>query len=121
MVERWGAALHWNAVVAWNQAVAAAEAEAAARRSPAVRAAARPRSSETGTTSWDRIAQCESGGDWAINTGNGYFGGLQFTTQTWLGAGGGAYAPRADLATREEQIAVASGLSLSNWPVCGSR
>jgi LysM repeat protein len=73
------------------------------------------------TSSWDRIAQCESGGNWSINTGNGYYGGLQFTQQTWASAGGLAYAPRADLATRDQQIAVASKLSLGNWPVCGSR
>jgi LysM repeat protein len=72
-------------------------------------------------TSWDRIAACESGGNWAINTGNGYYGGLQFTQATWAGAGGLAYAPRADLATPAQQIAIASKLSLSNWPVCGSR
>lgn len=66
-------------------------------------------------TNWDAIAQCESGGNWSINTGNGYYGGLQFLTSTWLGAGGGKYAPRADLATREQQIAIASTLSLSNW------
>jgi LysM repeat protein len=75
----------------------------------------------TGNTSWDRIAACESGGNWAINTGNGYYGGLQFTQATWAGAGGLAYAPRADLATRDQQIAIASKLSLSSWPVCGSR
>ena len=57
---------------------------------------------------WDRIAQCESGGNWAINTGNGYYGGLQFDSQTWLGNGGGAFAPRADLASRTQQIAVAN-------------
>lgn len=68
---------------------------------------------------WDRIAACESGGNWAINTGNGYYGGLQFAQPTWVGAGGLAYAPRADLATPEQQIAVASKLALSNWPVCG--
>jgi LysM repeat protein len=73
----------------------------------------------TGSTVWDRIAACESGGNWAINTGNGYYGGLQFTQQTWAGAGGLQYAPRADLATRDQQIAIASKLSLSNWPVCG--
>jgi len=72
-------------------------------------------------TSWDAIAACESGGNWAINTGNGYYGGLQFTQATWAGAGGLAYAPRADLATPAQQIAVASNLSLSNWPVCGAR
>ncbi len=70
---------------------------------------------------WDRVAACESGGNWATNTGNGFYGGLQFTSSTWLGNGGGRYASRADLATREQQIAIASGLALSNWPVCGSR
>jgi LysM repeat protein len=73
----------------------------------------------TGSTVWDHIAACESGGNWAINTGNGYYGGLQFTQATWAGAGGLQYAPRADLASRDQQIAVASKLSLSNWPVCG--
>lgn len=57
---------------------------------------------------WDRIAQCESSGNWSINTGNGYYGGLQFNTQSWLANGGGQYAPRADLASREQQIAVAN-------------
>lgn len=57
---------------------------------------------------WDRIAQCESTGRWNINTGNGYYGGLQFDIPTWLGAGGGAYAPRADLATKAQQIAIAN-------------
>ena len=75
--------------------------------------------SYTSGTNWDAIARCESGGNWAINTGNGYYGGLQFTQATWAGAGGLAYAPRADLATPEQQIAVASNLSLGNWPVCG--
>ena len=42
---------------------------------------------------WDKIAQCESTGNWSINSGNGYYGGLQFDIQTWLGSGGGAYAP----------------------------
>ena len=78
-----------------------------------------PAPAVSGGSLWDRIAACESGGNWAINTGNGYYGGLQFTQQTWAGAGGLAYAPRADLATREQQIAIASKLALSNWPVCG--
>lgn len=82
-------------------------------------AAAAPVTNYSSGTSWDKIAACESGGNWAINTGNGYYGGLQFTQQTWAGAGGLAYAPRADLATPEQQIAIASKLSLSNWPVCG--
>jgi len=58
-------------------------------------------------TTWDSVAQCESSGNWAINTGNGYYGGLQFTESTWNAYGGQQYASRADLATREEQIAVA--------------
>jgi len=58
-------------------------------------------------STWDSVAQCESSGNWAINTGNGYYGGLQFTESTWDAYGGQQYASRADLATREEQIAVA--------------
>ncbi|HVL84578.1 MAG TPA: transglycosylase family protein, partial [Pseudonocardia sp.] len=56
---------------------------------------------------WDRLAQCESSGDWATDTGNGYFGGLQFDAATWGDHGGTGFAPRADLATREQQIEVA--------------
>ncbi|WP_346959523.1 ubiquitin-like domain-containing protein [uncultured Arthrobacter sp.] len=57
---------------------------------------------------WDKIAQCESGGNWSINSGNGYYGGLQFDIQTWLGSGGGAYAPNASQASKAQQIAVAN-------------
>ena len=57
---------------------------------------------------WDRIAQCESGGRWNINTGNGYYGGLQFATASWLANGGDDFASRADLASRAEQITVAN-------------
>jgi uncharacterized protein YabE (DUF348 family) len=68
---------------------------------------------------WDRIAQCESGGNWAINTGNGYYGGLQFSGPTWLANGGGAYAPTANLATKAQQIEIANRLyaknGLSDW------
>ncbi|HEX8095274.1 transglycosylase family protein [Jatrophihabitans sp.] len=74
---------------------------------------------------WDAVAACESGGNWHINTGNGFYGGLQFDSGTWLSNGGGAYAPRADLATREQQIAIATRLynarGASPWPVCGQR
>lgn len=94
------------------------EQPATMQQSPAP--ALTPKVSYSGSDVWSRIAQCESGGNWAINTGNGYYGGLQFTQQTWVGAGGTQYAPRADLATPEQQIAIASKLSLSNWPVCGS-
>ena len=72
---------------------------------------------------WDRVASCESGGNWAINTGNGYQGGLQFSPSTWSGHGGGDYAPAAHLATKEEQIAVAERVLASQgkgaWPSCG--
>ncbi|WP_309817682.1 ubiquitin-like domain-containing protein [Pseudarthrobacter sulfonivorans] len=57
---------------------------------------------------WDKIAQCESGGNWSINSGNGYYGGLQFDVQTWIGSGGGAYAPNASLATKAQQIDIAN-------------
>ncbi len=67
---------------------------------------------------WDVVAQCESGGNWSTNTGNGYFGGLQFDIGTWLAFGGGRYASRADLATREQQIAVASRVTYDAWPNC---
>ena len=58
-------------------------------------------------STWDAVAGCESGNNWSINTGNGYYGGLQFSQSTWAAYGGLDYAPRADLATREQQIAVA--------------
>ncbi|MEU7067780.1 transglycosylase family protein [Streptomyces sp. NPDC053429] len=60
---------------------------------------------------WDAIAQCESGGNWHANTGNGHYGGLQFTPSSWKAAGGHRYAPRADLATKREQITTAKRLA----------
>jgi uncharacterized protein YabE (DUF348 family) len=57
---------------------------------------------------WDKIAQCESGGNWSINSGNGYYGGLQFDIQTWIGAGGGSYAPNASQASKAQQIDIAN-------------
>ncbi|MGW7609209.1 transglycosylase family protein [Streptomyces sp. NPDC054766] len=74
---------------------------------------------------WDRIAQCESGGNWHINTGNGYYGGLQFSAGTWRAYGGTAYAPTADQASRSAQIAVASRVQSAQgwgaWPTCSAR
>jgi hypothetical protein len=74
---------------------------------------------------WDRVAACESGGNWHINTGNGFYGGLQFTLQTWRGFGGASYAPRADLATRSQQIDIAQRVLARQgpgaWPVCSVR
>lgn len=72
----------------------------------------------TGTSHWDAIAACETGGDWSANTGNGYSGGLQFDQSTWEAYGGLAYAPAAWMAAREQQIAVAEGMPASSWPNC---
>lgn len=74
---------------------------------------------------WDRIANCESHNNWSINTGNGFYGGVQFDLGTWAANGGLRYAPRADLATREEQIAIAEVTQARQgwgaWPVCSGR
>ena len=78
-----------------------------------------------GGTVWDQLAQCESGGNWAINTGNGYYGGLQFNYGTWLNYGGGEFAEYAHLATREQQIIVAERLHAARgfapWPACSAK
>jgi hypothetical protein len=74
---------------------------------------------------WDQLARCESGGNWAINTGNGYYGGLQFSPSTWSAYGGGAYASTANLASREQQIAIAEKVQAAQgwgaWPSCSSQ
>src|SRR5436309_12877986 len=73
-------------------------------------------------TQWDNVAKCESGGNWHINTGNGYYGGLQFAQHTWLSFGGTHFAPRADLATKAQQITTAEHVLARQgwgaWPVC---
>ncbi|MEU6969122.1 transglycosylase family protein [Kitasatospora aureofaciens] len=73
-------------------------------------------------SAWDSVAQCESGGDWGINTGNGFYGGLQFTSSTWKAYGGTAYAAQANQASRAQQISVAEKVLASQgpgaWPVC---
>ncbi|BBY57745.1 transglycosylase family protein [Mycolicibacterium sarraceniae] len=72
---------------------------------------------------WDQVARCESGGNWGINTGNGYQGGLQFSPGTWSAHGGGQYAPAANMATKDQQIAIAEDVLATQgrgaWPVCG--
>lgn len=74
---------------------------------------------------WEKVAGCESSSNWQINTGNGYFGGLQFTQSTWEAHGGREFAPRADLASKDQQIAVAErvlkGQGPGAWPACGPR
>ncbi len=71
---------------------------------------------------WEKIAACESGGNWSINTGNGYYGGVQFSESTWLGYGGGSYASTASQASESQQIAIANRVLAAQgwgaWPVC---
>lgn len=90
---------------------------------PAATGAAAP--AVAGGSVWDSLAQCESTGNWNINTGNGYSGGLQFSPSTWLAYGGGAYAPEAWMATREQQIDIASrvqaGQGWGAWPACTAK
>ncbi|MFI7341951.1 transglycosylase family protein [Streptomyces sp. NPDC050085] len=75
------------------------------------------------TSEWDQVASCESGGNWSINTGNGYYGGLQFSASTWAAYGGTAYASTANQASKAQQIAVAEKVLASQgkgaWPSCG--
>ncbi len=110
-VQRWQA---WHA-----QDPAAAEAFLAA---PGAEAAPAPEP-EQGV--WDQIAACESGGNWATNTGNGYYGGLQMLGSTWRNYGGGNFAERADLASRAQQIVVAerilADVGYGAWPACTRR
>ena len=74
------------------------------------------------SVNWDAVAACESGGNWAINTGNGYYGGLQFSPATWR-SNGGSGMPH--LASREEQIRIAENVlrtqGIGAWPTCGGR
>ncbi len=73
-----------------------------------------------GSTVWDALAQCESGGNWAANTGNGYYGGLQFSLSTWLAYGGGEFSYWPYLASREQQIIIGervlAGQGWGAWP-----
>lgn len=83
-----------------------------------------PSASAATDSDWDRLAQCESGGNWHINTGNGYYGGLQFSAGTWNAFGGNEFAATADQASREEQIYVAEKVLASQgwgaWPACSA-
>jgi hypothetical protein len=86
---------------------------------------AAPAANAAPDTAWDKLAQCESGGRWNINTGNGYHGGLQFSPRTWSGFGGKEFAPVAHQATREEQIVVAERVLAKQgwnaWPACSRK
>ena len=103
-------------------ATAAPTGATAAPAAPAQASSPAPASS--GGVNWSAIAACESGGNWAASTGNGFYGGLQFTEQTWLGYGGGQYASSANQASEAQQIAVAqrvlAGQGIGAWPVCGA-
>ena len=84
-----------------------------------------PQATAAPDSDWDKLAQCESGGNWSINTGNGYYGGLQFNYGTWQAYGGGEFAPTADQATREQQIIIAERTLADQgwgaWPACSAR
>lgn len=101
------------------------KALAGAATAAALTGIAAPQATAAPDSDWDKLAQCESGGNWAINTGNGYYGGLQFSYGTWLAYGGGEFAPTANLATREQQIIIAertlAGQGWGAWPACSAR
>ena len=121
----------WHPHKAWLQRAAAAaagpvlvpSAPSSSQSPSSLPVAASSYPATSGGVNWSAIAACESGGNWGTNTGNGYYGGLQFSEGTWLANGGGQYASRADLASREQQIAIANKLyaarGSSPWPVCG--
>ena len=102
----------------------ATPAASSAPADPAPAPAPAPAAGSAGGVNWSAIAACESGGNWSADTGNGFYGGLQFTEGTWLGYGGGQYASSANLASPAEQIAVAervlAGQGIGAWPVCGA-
>ena len=103
-----------------RRAVATAALAGAAIAVPVVMAS----TASADSVNWTAIANCESGGDWSIDTGNGFYGGLQFSESTWLAYGGGDYAQYANEATESQQIAVAekvlAGQGIGAWPVCGA-
>jgi resuscitation-promoting factor RpfA len=84
-----------------------------------------PPASATADSTWDRLAECESSGNWSINTGNGYYGGLQFSPTTWLAFGGGEFARYANDATRTQQIQIAERVldvqGWGAWPACSRK
>ncbi|MCO8273621.1 LysM peptidoglycan-binding domain-containing protein [Actinoplanes sp. TRM 88003] len=86
---------------------------------------AAPATAARADVNWDAVAHCESRGNWSINTGNGYYGGLQFSRSTWRAYGGSRFAATADQATRAEQIQIAErvldGQGIGAWPTCGRK
>jgi hypothetical protein len=119
----------WMARAAHATAPARAPARAAAvsvpqADPPATAPVSTAAPASSGGANWSAIAACESGGNWSASTGNGFYGGLQFSEQTWLAYGGGQYASSANQATEAQQIAVAQrvlgGQGIGAWPVCGA-
>ena len=121
-VPSWMARAAMAAISAGSAPAASASAAQAGPAAPQQATSAAPASS--GGVNWAAIAACESGGNWSANTGNGFYGGLQFTQQTWLANGGGQYAASANLASPAQQIAVAQRVlatqGIGAWPVCGA-
>ncbi|MGA5408776.1 transglycosylase family protein [Streptomyces lavendulocolor] len=129
-IRLWPGALPAVLLLAWGTtAAAAAPAPSGAHPPPpAPGPRAQPASAADCTRDqwpWGCVADCESGGRWNLNTGNGYYGGLQFKQSTWETYGGLARARRADLATRAQQIAVAEEVlrwhGWKAWPTCSKR
>jgi hypothetical protein len=119
----------WHPHRAWLVRAAAAASDpapapAASAQSPASPPAATSYPASSGGVNWAAIAACESGGNWSTSTGNGFYGGLQFSEGTWLAYGGGQYAQTAAGASQSQQIAVAervlAGQGIGAWPVCGA-
>ncbi|MEV6210416.1 transglycosylase family protein [Kitasatospora sp. NPDC051914] len=108
-----------------NRVRVAVVAGAAVAALPVAGLVSAPSASAASASTWDAVARCESGGNWSINTGNGFYGGLQFTASTWRAYGGTAYAPQANRASRAQQIAVAEKVLASQgpgaWPVCSKK
>ncbi|MFD9126842.1 transglycosylase family protein [Kitasatospora sp. NPDC059571] len=108
-----------------NRVRVAVVAGAAVAALPVAGLVSAPSASAASASTWDAVARCESGGNWSINTGNGFYGGLQFTAGTWRAYGGTAYAPQANRASRAQQIAVAEKVLASQgpgaWPVCSRK
>ncbi len=115
----------WLAKAAHAASPAPAPAGAAPAAAPASSSTtASPSALPSGSANWAAIAACESGGNWSADTGNGFYGGLQFTQGTWDAYGGGQYASSANEASASQQVAVAervlAGQGIGAWPVCGA-
>jgi hypothetical protein len=115
-----------RAEAASSSSSSSSAARSSASSSAATRAPSKPsQASAPASGAWQALAQCESGGNWSINTGNGYYGGLQFSASSWAGAGGTRYAPLPHQATPAEQIATAEVLRANggwgHWPACSSK